>query len=53
MLALPTGLPLFSGERLVSKEISKSSQLARGGSTVEVGFDYRGLACINRDVQKS
>ena len=51
-LALPSGLPLFIGDRLVSKEISKSSQLASVGSTVEVGFDYLGLACIKRDAQK-
>ena len=47
MLAVPSRSALIIGAWLVLVEISKSSEFAGAGSTVEVGFDYRGLACIN------
>ena len=39
------GLGLYCG-------FSKSSELAGVGSAVEIGFDYRGLACITADFLK-
>ena len=34
-------------------KISKNSEFEGVGSTVEVGFDYRGLACITWDSKGS
>ena len=42
--APPSRLALIIRAWLVLMEISKSSEFAGVGSTVEVGFDYRGLA---------
>ena len=47
MLPLPSRLVLIIGAWLAVIEVSKSSEFAGVGSTVEVGFDYRGLACIS------
>ena len=52
MLAPPSRWALIIGAWFVLVEISKSSELATVGSTVEVGFDDRGLACINGNFEK-
>ena len=52
MLALPSRWALIIGAWLVLVEICKSSEFADAGSTVEVGFDYRGLACISGNFLK-
>ena len=51
-LALPSMLALIIMAWLILMEISRSSAFAGVGSTVEVGFFYRGLACINGDFEK-
>ena len=45
-LAPPSRLALIIEAWFVSQEIYKSSELVTVGAAVEVGFDYRGLACI-------
>ena len=51
-LALPSRLALNIGTWLKVMKNFKSSEFAGVGSTVEVGFDYRGLARSNRDFLK-
>ena len=43
---------MIIGAWLVLIEMSKSSEFVGVGSTVEVGFDYRGLACITGNFLK-
>ena len=49
VLALPSRLALTIGAWVVLIEISKNSKFACVECTVEVGFDCRGLACIQGD----
>ena len=49
MLAPLSKLAFIIGAWLVLEWISESSEFAGVGSAVEVGFDYRGLACITGD----
>ena len=46
VLAPPSRLALIIEAWFVSQEIYKSSEFVSVGAAVEVGFDYRGLACI-------
>ena len=48
MMAPPSRLALNIGTWLEVAEVFKSSEFASVGSTVEVGFHYRGLALCNR-----
>ena len=49
VLALLSRLALFMWAWLELMGISQSSEFAGAASTVEVGFDYRGVACIHGD----
>ena len=40
------------GFGLYYRGFSKSSRFVGGSSAVEVGFDYRGLACVTADLLK-
>ena len=52
VLAPPSRLAFNIGTWLKVMKNYKSSEFAGVGSTVEVGFDYRGLARSNRDFLK-
>ena len=51
-LGPPSRLALIIGAWIVLKEISESCEFAGVGSSVKVGFDYRGLVCITKGLQK-
>ena len=52
-LARMSGLVVIIGTWLVLEKINQSSEFAGVGSTVQVGFNYRSLACIKIDFKNS